>query len=346
MPDAPNPDPSQTHNTPLTPPPSAHTGPTTPAGKSISSTNATTHGGTSQKLFVAGEDPAAFHALHAALLAEHHPATGSAKNLVDDLALAQWFLWRRIRAGNSVEHSLYQSEPDPALWPDAAFRRLALVERYRTTAQRSFQRALSNLDHLTHANRTTAQQTQRQENFETRLAFDRERLALQQQRHELTKSRESARQAEKAGAAYQSACGEHLVPTFSQEIVVREGECGETLTNFTPTNGILRLAIERAPFPPDIIHRHFFFPGGVPQEYWWDEECAAHVTWPNYTIDQDLPVDAWLRTAAEEEHRANGHALSGQFVEDDEEEEEEEQEYEEYESEEEREEEERRPECT
>ena len=294
-------------------------GPNTPQGKEISSNNATTHGGTTQKLFVAGENPDEFHALYNSLLAEHNPTTDSAKNLIHDFALAQWFLWRRIRACNSVEHSLYESEPDPALWPESSFRRLTLMERYRTTAERSFQRALANLDHLKYANVSNERFHQRQQNTEARLAHDKERLALQTQRLELTKSLEEAKQTEKDDAAYQDACGDDLVPTLHQEIVVREGESGETLTDFFPPNKILRLVIERAAFRPDFVHRHFRFLDGVPQEYWWDdEESEAHADRPDHTIDQQLSTSDWLRNADDEDDEPNGLALPADFDDDDE----------------------------
>jgi len=96
------------------------TGPTSATGKSRSSDNATTHGGTSQKLIVAGEQQSDFTNLLSGLLAEYSPETPSARLLVEDFAHAQWFLWRRIRAQNSAEHALYESQPDPALWTDAA----------------------------------------------------------------------------------------------------------------------------------------------------------------------------------------------------------------------------------
>ena len=300
--------PESNHNSP---------GPNTPQGKEISSSNATTHGGTTQKLFVAGENPDEFHALYNSLLAEHNPSTDSARNLIHDFVLAQWFLWRRIRACNSVEHALYESEPDPALWPESSFRRLTLMERYRTTAERSFQRALANLDHLKYATVSNERFRQRQQNTEARLAHDKERLALQTERLELTKSVEEAKQADKDAVAYQDACGDDLVPTLCQEIVVREGESGEILTDFFPPNKILRVAIQRAPCRPDFIHRHFVFRDGVPPEYWWgDNEAAAHVTRPNHTMDQDLPTDLWLRNADEEDDHPNGFALPADFDDD------------------------------
>jgi hypothetical protein len=104
----------QSTNPETTPPTHSQTGPTSTTGKSRSSDNATTHGGTSQKLVVAGEQQVDFTNLLSGLLAEYSPVTTSARSLVEDFAHAQWFLWRRIRAPNSVEHALYEAQPDPA----------------------------------------------------------------------------------------------------------------------------------------------------------------------------------------------------------------------------------------
>ncbi len=68
------------------------TGPVTAAGKEISSRNATTHGGTSEKLIVPGERREDFDALLHNLLEEYSPESPDARNLVEDAAIARWFL--------------------------------------------------------------------------------------------------------------------------------------------------------------------------------------------------------------------------------------------------------------
>src|ERR1700691_2554117 len=93
------------------------TGPTSTTAKSRPSDNATTHGGTSQKLIVAGEQQEDFTNLLSGLLAEYSPVTTSAHLLVEDFAHAQWFLWRRIRASNSAEHAPTKPSPTPPSGP-------------------------------------------------------------------------------------------------------------------------------------------------------------------------------------------------------------------------------------
>ena len=70
------------------------TGPVTIAGKQISSSNATTHGGTSEKLIVPGERREDFDALLHDLLAEYAPATVQARNLVEGI--------RQLRKGTTL----------------------------------------------------------------------------------------------------------------------------------------------------------------------------------------------------------------------------------------------------
>ena len=122
------------------------TGPVTAEGKQVSSRNATTHGGTSEKLIVAGERQENFDALLNDLLEEYAPATQQVRLLVEDAALARWFVWRKQRAYNAVESALYTAQPAQELWTAEAYHQLALVDRYKTAAERALKRTLQNLD--------------------------------------------------------------------------------------------------------------------------------------------------------------------------------------------------------
>ena len=124
------------------------TGPVTAQGKEIVSRNATTHGGTSQKLIVSGERREDFDNLLNDLLEEYAPATPQARSLVEDAALARWFLWRKQRAYNAIEAALYAAQPAQELWTAEAYHQLALADRYKTAAERALKRTLQNLDAL------------------------------------------------------------------------------------------------------------------------------------------------------------------------------------------------------
>ena len=320
---------------PSTNPTHPQTGPSSLTGKSRSSDNATTHGGTSQKLIVAGEQQSDFTNLLSSLLAEYSPETSSARLLVEDFAHAQWFLWRRIRAQNSAEHALYEAQPDPALWPDSSFHTLTNLERYRTTAERAFQRAFRNLEHLQYAQLSQSNRDLRQQNFETRLTLDRQRIALQQERHALSVARDNREvEAEQALAAEQTARQDQAeynevsrgfnAPTIIQNIVVRKSPEG-TVTKFNPTNKEVRACLlsEEYKFPFENVYRRIIFDDGIPEEYWWDEERKRGAGMPNSRMTQTLTRSTWLKMANQEKQNADGHAVSGyEFIYDEEEEEE------------------------
>jgi len=125
---------------------SYQTGPTTAAGQAVSSANATIHNGCSEKLIVEGERLEDFHSLVASLVEHYQPADPHEQALVEDLAHGRWILWRRRRAFNSVESEVYAFQPNEGKWTEAEFKRIALADRYRTTAERSFNRALKNVE--------------------------------------------------------------------------------------------------------------------------------------------------------------------------------------------------------
>jgi len=249
------------------------TGPVTAAGKEISSRNATTHGGTSEKLIVPGERTEDFDALLNDLLEEYSPETPDARNLVEDAALARWFLWRRQRAFNSVESALYAAQPDPALWPPEAFHKLALLDRYKTAAERSLKRILQSLSALQRARKQEAQ---------SKLAIARATVALDQLERE----------------QWKKACNRFDRPTVVQEITVQIRD-GETVTQMSPENGALLYEIGRAIHPPEQVCRSFYFPDGIPSDYsdfTGRPDCRRK---SDYIVHQLLPVSAWRDTAAE-----------------------------------------------
>jgi len=125
---------------------SNQTGPVTPVGKLASSVNATIHNGCSERLIVEGERLEDFHALVASLVDHYQPANPHQQSLVEDLANGRWFLWRRQRGSASVDADVYEIQPDPARWSFVEHKRVALADRYRTTAERSFNRALKNVE--------------------------------------------------------------------------------------------------------------------------------------------------------------------------------------------------------
>ena len=127
----------------------ASTGPRTEAGKAASSRNAVKHNLCAKRL--TGTDLEELNAIRAKLDDEWEPGTETERMLLDQMALSQWRMDRAL----SLELNAFDDEHiDPAL--------LALALRYRTTAERSFYKALTELQRLRNTMRQDAQREQKQ----------------------------------------------------------------------------------------------------------------------------------------------------------------------------------------
>jgi hypothetical protein len=272
------------------------TGPVTVEGKQISSRNAVTHGGTSEKLIVTGERREDFDALLNDLFDEYSPATPQARDLVEDAALARWFLWRKQRAFNSVEAALYAAQPAPELWSAETYHQLALIDRYKTAAERALKRALQNLD----AHHREARRAQKEE-AQAELAAARSADFLEQREESQWK------------AAYNG----FDRPTLVQNITVRVTRYGAE-TEMKPANAALLHQLDRpSPYPAERVCRKFYFPQGIPSEYYSFTSREDYRREKGHTIDQILPVPQWREIVKAEQSLGLGHALpnpEGRFV--------------------------------
>jgi hypothetical protein len=259
------------------------TGPVTAAGKETSSRNATTHGGTSEKIIVAGECREDFDKLLNDLLDEHSPETPEARNVVEDAALGRWFLWRRQRAYNAVETALYAAQPSPEKWSSNDFHKLALLDRYKTAAERSLKHVLQNLAFLHRAKKQAAQ---------SKLAAVRAAVALDQLERE----------------QWKAACHRFDRPTVVQGIVVSLKN-GATVTRISPSNAAVLHETQRSVLPPVQVCRVFDFTDGVPPEYHSFTGPEHHHGDKRHILERVLPVSIWRATVAHEQKLATPHAL-------------------------------------
>jgi hypothetical protein len=304
------------------------TGPVTAAGKKISSRNATTHGGTSEKLIVAGERREDFDALLDGLLEEYAPVTDGARCLVEDATLARWFLWRKQRAYNAIEASVYAAEPNQEKWSAEAYHQLALADRYKTSGERALKRALHSLDGLRKQYRHESERFTRERQWEAAHQLDCRRLDLQEKRFDLTAKRE-ARIAKKEEVAaelaiaratdsleerkreqWKAACNGFDVPTLVQKINVRVTS-GGTVTEMSPSNQALLREADRALHPPEQVYRDFYFPQGMPPEYDTFPGGEGYRHEKRHTIEHMVPIDTWREMVAEESDLDTGHAVPG-----------------------------------
>src|SRR6201996_4364039 len=134
---------------PYRPPPYTHsTGPTSPEGKAVSSQNATKHGCCSNKLILPDEDEQEGKDLKQGWLDAYEPQTHAGLTLVCEAAVAQWLLLRARRRYNEAEQRVYAEQRDPLEWTAEQQKTIERFTRYRTTQERAFNRALSNVEGL------------------------------------------------------------------------------------------------------------------------------------------------------------------------------------------------------
>ncbi len=149
----------------------------------LSAFSALKHCAASRNLYIPGEDPAEFEALVADAFENYQPATLMDASLVYDSVHARWMLSRRQRAHESIEENLHNTVGDVTHWSKENFQRLQLCDRYVTSAERSLNRALSNL-------RGVQKDASQEARWRDLHAIQRERLALQREKFELAKAKE------------------------------------------------------------------------------------------------------------------------------------------------------------
>ncbi len=181
--------------------PNPSTGPTTPRGKEHSSRNAVTHGLCSNILILPDESEEEFNDLKQGWLDDYHPHTQLSRGLVSKAAVAEWYLLRAIRRYNQTEQAICAETCDPMEWTEEHHRKIERFTRYRTTQERSFSRALSNLEQLRKSRQRESKAFERQAEriaeLELKAQRQQERMRLEAARLEAQAARETRRAEEK-----------------------------------------------------------------------------------------------------------------------------------------------------
>ncbi len=124
---------------------SGRTGPTSPEGRATSSKNSTKHGSCSQTLILPFESEESWLLLLNRWLQTYQPPEDSLlHDFVLKTAQAEWY---RMRAQRNLDcHECSQAGLSPANWTPDYIKKHDLLLRYKTTAERSFQRTFSLLE--------------------------------------------------------------------------------------------------------------------------------------------------------------------------------------------------------
>jgi hypothetical protein len=156
------------------------------------------YGNTNENLIVEDENPANFESLLNGLLTEYKPETDQHHAFVEQLALSHWYLWRRQRAVNAMEKTLYSFSSNPINWMAADFNRLTILGRYKTSAERSLKRALQNAEAFRKERISQQNHLQRQEKWRAEQDIRERRLKLQEDKQAAAAAKAANKAAAKA----------------------------------------------------------------------------------------------------------------------------------------------------
>jgi hypothetical protein len=278
--------------------PRGKTGPTTPAGKATSSRNASKHHCTSTSLIVPGESQTDFAALLESLTMEYQPETDSQKITVAQTARTIWDLARVNREFDKSQHALYSAQKDMREWDASQQSEFDRMLRYRTKAERAYQRALQQVEYIRKLHLQAAQRAF-WENLQTeKLGLSRQRLKLSTARWQQTETKPSATAAATKDKGVRATVWPTNIAHLSQiiQISVHEGTISFQLH---PQPEDMHLLADHAETGAQVLRR-FEFPGGVPAEYAWVNEPGIRrngIVWEQHFSN----VHDWRQHVAREE---------------------------------------------
>lgn len=301
MSDSHEPEQRDENNSQKLPPYAFSTGPKTPAGKSVSSQNSTTHGCCSNKLILPDEDEQEWLDLKQGWFDDYSPHSHAARALVYDAAVSHWLLLRARRRYYEAEWSVCSEQPDAMQWTDHHHQKIERFTRYRTTAERSFTRALNNVERL---RKNRLQEAHRISQHELKAA-DIESRRMHDIKEKPGKHSESKNPGEQTFHSQNSPKKHRKLVTLEQWVEVR-AESGSTVTTLFPSNEKLIEEGKKMDPPPDLIYRRVEFVGPIPPEYHWTANHPEQFEAGGAGV-QRMNVDTWLGVIEREKAGGTGH---------------------------------------
>jgi hypothetical protein len=231
--------------------------------------------------------PAEDERLHQQWKAEYPEEGQLIETLLEQLVLADRELKLAQRRCAELEASL---EPtNPLAWTKEQHRQMQLFLRYRTTAERSFYRALGTLEAARKARKTEQLRTARTES-----SVDK-KLPRQSAPRQSTQEERPTNPFDQLNDK----------PVEAIQSVFIRTENGRTITEYDPTNEVL-LQLLRESLQIELVTRHLYFNGAVPKAYRWckqpeefhGKECRAK---------QRMTRDTWFKAIEREKNELGGH---------------------------------------
>lgn len=256
--------------------PGRSTGPRTPAGKAKSSMNRLKHGLRSEKTILRDEDPAEYDATVQGWLDIYQPQDRKEDELVHEVIQAHWHLKRACKRLEEVEFNL----PGNAWnWTPEHQHLFSTFTRYKTTAERSFNRWYREME------------SHRGRQFREEQILEKARLAAAQVDLKWLNEQEKN-------------TTNKVIYTQVVEVEVEDGEC---YTSYYPENAEIleHFASQDQPLPL-IFKRLIYFLNGVPPEYSWADPKPVEGQAEPRAV-QTMLSSRWLELTAKEEAAGTGH---------------------------------------
>jgi hypothetical protein len=164
----------------------------------VQSMNLLLHGNTQENLILPEENATEFDLLLNGLQTEYQPETRQQHIFIEQLAISHWILWRRQRTLNTHETGLYAFGHNPGNWLDQDYRRLAIVERCKVSAERSLKQAFQNAESFRTDRKSLQNHLERHEKWRAEQEIRERRLKLQEQKQAAAAGSAASRAAAKA----------------------------------------------------------------------------------------------------------------------------------------------------
>ncbi len=214
-------------------------------------------------------------------LKEWEPEGYMEERLVENLFICDWLLLRVQRNRFKAEaRAAGDKGLEPPDWSEEDAHQVELAQRYLTTAERSFYRALNVL-------------------LQLRKDIMRKDTGIFKVQQENEKLRAQVQQLEKNQPKAQTGSGKQGKPQIMDQWIDIEIVDGRTVVSYYPPNDELWEEGKKMVPPPTMVYRRFNFVNGVPPEYAWTTSDPQTMELGGLGI-QRMSVDTWLQIIEQE----------------------------------------------
>ena len=238
------------------------------------------------------------------------PADYQEEKLVETLIQNDWQHKRAQRWHLAAEAGAVGEDGlGPMDWTAEQRHQMELMQRYKTSAERAFYRALSAL-------RGLHKDIMREDKDRTELRAKSEKQdrridqleAQVKQAAPKVKSEVLLTRAQQTFQGQKSPKKRKKIQTLEQWVEIEVSPTGKTVTTQHPSNEILILNGQKKWPAPELVYRRMHFVHGVPHEYAWATSDERIRKSGGMGI-QRMTVDTWLELIEKEKALGTGHIL-------------------------------------